>query len=360
MKEDKAYIVRKIMTMITCIAIIVTVGLTIIGFQSKSVTINYYGSVIKIKTMSNTIEGLLMQNNIYIDEKAVVYPNIETRIKDNMEIKIYSEEEYAILEIDKYIELATTNVTEKIVQEIQYIDYKTEQKSNSSKDRGTSKTLKDGEQGQRTITYAITYNGDKEIAKTTLNEEVTKEVVNKIIEVGTKVTTSSRNGTISPKPSASDFEVDAGFKQYNIKLSVEKQKYAYNMCKKYGVEYELLLALMYVESGYNAKATGSGGAIGMCQIMSSNLSYLRRNIGTTNLYDPYQNIKAGAYWLSRYIKSWSNEATGETLYLHALNSYNWGEGGYRRYLRKGNNASSWYYGKRIVAIKNRLIANGGL
>lgn len=359
MKEDKIYVLRKVLTMIACITIIVTVGFAIIGFQSKSVTINYYGSVIKIKTMSNTIEGLLMQNDIYIDEKAVVYPSIETRIKNNMEIKIYSEEEFASLELEKYTELATNKITERIIEEIQYIDYKTEKKSNSNKLRGETKVLKKGEQGQKTTTYAVVYENDKEVAKVKIKQEITKEVVNKVIEVGTKATTTSRSGTVNNKPSSADFEVDEGFRAYNIKLSTEKQKYAYNMCKKYGVNYELFLALMYVESGYNANAVG-GGAIGMCQIMSSNLSYLRRNIGTTSLYDPYQNIKAGAYWLSRYIKSWSNEASGETLELHALNSYNWGEGGYRSYLRKGNSASSWYYGKRVVAIKNRLIANGGL
>lgn len=360
MKEDKIYMLRKIMTMITCIVIVVTVGLIVIGFQSKSVTIDYYGTVIKVKTMSNTIEGLLMQNDIYIDEKAVVYPSVETRIENNMEIKIYSEEEYATLELDKYVEVAKTNVTEKIVEEIQYIDYKTEKKSNSSKARGTSKILKKGEQGQKVITYVVTYDGDKEIAKTALNEKVTKEAVSKVVEVGTKVTASSRSGGSVSRPAASELEVDSGFKQYDIKLSVDKQKYAYNMCKRYGVNYELFLALMYVESGYNSKSTGSGGSVGMCQIMNSNLSYLNKRIGTTNLYDPYQNIKAGAYWLSRYIKSWSDESSGETLEMNVLNSYNWGEGGYRNYLAKGNSASSWYYGKKIVSIKNKLIANGGL
>lgn len=358
MKEDKIYMLRKTLTMLTCIIIIVTVGLAIIRFQSKSVTIDYYGSIIEVKTMSNTIEGLLMQNDIYIDETAVVYPSVDTRIENNMKIKIYSEEQTALLDLNKYVEVASSNIKEKISVETQLIDFKTEQKSNAKKARGTKNVLQKGEKGEKTTVYVVTYEGEKQVAKAALSEKVTKEAVKQVVEVGTKVTSVSRGE--SYRPTEAELIVDANFRQYNIKLSAEKQKYAYNMCKRYGVNYELFLALMYVESGYNAKATGGGGSAGMCQIMPANLSHLRRKIGVTNLYDPYQNIKAGAYWLSRYVKSWSDEASGETLELHALNSYNWGEGGYRNYLARGNSASSWYYGRRIVALKNKLIANGGL
>lgn len=358
MKEDKIYMFRKIFTMITCIAIIVTVGLTIINFQSKSVTIDYYGRVIEIKTMSNTVEGLLMQNDIYIDEAAVVYPSVDSRLEDNMQIKIYAEEEIALLDINSYVEIASNNVFEKIVEETSLIDYETEKKSNASKNRGTQTVLQKGEKGEKVTVSVVTYEDEKQVAKATLSETVTKEAKSQIVEVGTKVVKTSRGKTYTP--TAKDLTVDSGFKKYNIKLSEDKQKYTYNMCKKYGVNYELMLALMYVESGYNSNAKGSGGSAGLCQIMPANLSYLKKKVGVTNLYDPYQNIKAGTYWLSRYLKSWSDEASGETLELHALNSYNWGEGGYRKYLKKGNNASSWYYGKKIVSIKNKLIANGGL
>ena len=131
------------------------------------------------------------------------------------------------------------------------------------------------------------------------------------------------------------------------------------MCKKYGVPYTKFLAMIYVESGFNKNARSSTG-YGMCQINPSNLTYLYKKIGTTNLMDPYQNIKAGAYWLSRYFKSWSNSCSGDTLSLNALNSYNWGEGAYRNYLKKGNTATSWYYGTKVLSIANKLETNGGL
>jgi len=357
LNEDKLYVLRKIAVMITCMLIIVTVGLGIISFQSKKVTINYYGNIIKVTTMSNTIEGLLMQNNIYIDEKAVVYPGVDNRIRNNMEIKIYSETEVAMLDIGEYRLEVANNIVEKKEEHVRYTDYASEKKSNATKARGTTSILKKGEKGQIIETYIVKYKNDKEIAKTLLNEKTIKEPVTQILEVGTNATMVSRSSEY--RISEEDLIVDSGFKKYNIKLSTDLQKYTYNMCKKYKVEYEMMLALMRVESGYNTNSVGAG-AYGLCQISGGNLSYLRRNIGTTNLMDPYQNIKAGTYWLSRYINSWSNEAKGEVLSLHALNSYNWGEGRYRQYLKKGNSATSWYYGKRVLAIRDKLIENGGL
>lgn len=357
MKEDKIYMLRKIAVMVTCIVVFVTVGLVVVNFQSKSVTINYYGEEIQVNTMSNTIEGMLMQNGIYIDEKAVVYPNVETRIEDNMEIKIYTEDELAKLDLEAYKAEVKTGITEKLIEEIQYISYKTVEKSNANKARGTTSTLQKGTKGEKQVVYTVQYDGEKQVAKTIISETVTKEAVERVVEVGTKVTTVSRGNTI--RVTAADLKVDSGFVKYNIKLSEKLQKYAYNMCKKYGVPYTTFLALMKVESGFRTNAKSSTG-YGLCQINPSNLSYLNRKIGTTDLFDPYQNIKAGAYWLSRYYKSWKDEAKGERLSLHALNSYNWGEGNYRRYLKKGNDAYSWYYGTKVLNTAAKLEKNGGL
>ena len=344
--------------MVTCIVIFVTVGLVIVNFQSKSVTIDYYGQKIKVNTMSNTIEGMLMQNSIYIDEKAVVYPNVETRITNNMEIKIYSEDELATLDINAYKKEVSNYNTEKLINEIQYIDYTTVKKTNAKVERGNTSTIQKGTKGEKQVVYTVTYDSQgNEVAKNIISESITKDPVNKVVEVGTKVTTVSRSNYT--RVSASALKVDSNFKKYNIKLSEDLQKYAYNMCKKYGVPYIIFLAMMKVESGYRTNAKSSTG-YGLCQINPSNLSYLNRKIGTTNLMDPYQNIKAGAYWLSRYYKSWKKTTSGETLSLHALNSYNWGEGNYRSYLKRGNTASSWYYGTKVLSVAAKLEKNGGL
>ena len=351
---------RKLAVMCTCMVVFVTVGLVVVNFQTKSVIINYYGETKVVNTMSNTVEGLLMQNNILIDEKAIVYPNVETLLKDNMEIRIYSENEVAMLDLSEYRAKVTVGQTERLIEEIQYIDYEKIEKSNASVYRGTKTTLQQGEDGQKRVLYTARYDADANLVSTNVITEVIEKVpVDQIVEVGTKIIPTSRYNTA--RITAKDLEVDANFKKYDIKLAVNYQKFAYNMCKKYNVPYLVFLGLMRVESNYRTEAKSSTG-YGICQINPSNLAYLNKKLGTTDLFDPYQCIQAGAYWLSRYYNSWDDSVTGEILDLHALNSYNWGEGAYRKYLKAeaGRDAYSWYYGKRVLKYAKLIEKNGGL
>ena len=157
-----------------------------------------------------------------------------------------------------------------------------------------------------------------------------------------------------------DLAVDSNFKLYNIGLGADYQRYAYTMAKKYGIPYETFIALMYVESGFNFNSISSTDDYGICQINACNYNYLNRNIGITDLLNPYDNIKAGAFWLGRYYKSWSKNCSGELLERNALNAYNFGDIGYRNYLRAGGTAYSWRYANKVMEVKAKLIANGGL
>lgn len=360
MKEDRIYMLRKITVMLTCMVVFVTVGLVVVNFQAKTVTIDYYGEKIQVNTMSNTVEGMLMQNGIYIDEKAIVYPNVETILKDNMEIKIYSEDEVATLELSEYRAKVTVGQTEKIIEEVQYIDFEKVQKSNANVNRGVTKVLQKGVNGQKTVIYTARYDTTNKVVSTNvISETIDVEPITQITEVGTKVVSTARYS--AGRITAADLKVDSGFVKYNINLSLNLQKFAYNMCKKYNVPYLIFLGLMKVESNFRTEAKSSTG-YGICQINPSNLSYLNKKLGTTDLFDPYQCIQAGAFWLSRYYNSWKKTTSGEELDLHALNSYNWGEGRYRTYLsaEKGRNAYSWFYGTKVLGYAKKIKTNGGL
>jgi len=357
-KKDNIYVIRKIAVMITCMVIFVTVGLVVVNFQAKVVTLNYYGQEMQITTMSNTVEGMLMQNGIYIDEKALVYPSVDTRLKDNMRISIYTEDTRALLNLDEYVKASSNNVKEVFVSKNEVVEFEVEEKANASVARGALKTIQAGEAGEKNVKYTIKYVDDKEIATNVIEEITIKEVENQIIEVGTSVSTVSRSSV--NRVTSSDLAVDSNFKLYNIGLGADYQRYAYNMAKKYGVPYETFIALMYVESGFNFKSVSATNDYGICQINISNYNYLNRNIGITDLLNPYDNIKAGAYWLGRYYKSWSKNCSGELLERNALNAYNFGDVGYRNYLKAGGTAYTWRYANKVIEVKARLIANGGL
>lgn len=357
-EKNNIYILKKISVMIMCMVVFVTVGLVVVNFQSKVVTLDYYGREIQIVTMSNTVEGMLMQNGIYIDERAVVYPSLDNRIEDNMIVKVYIEDTNAKLDIDSYIKSANSTITEKIVKDTCLVEFEVEKKNNASVARGQITTLQSGEAGQKDIIYTVQYLDGKEIAKNIINDTVIKEPQSQIIEVGTSVSTVSRSSV--NRVTADDFAVDSGFKFYNIKLSADLQRYTYNMCKRYGVPYETMLALMYVESGYNTNSISSTNDYGICQINMCNYYYLNRNLGVTDLLNVYDNIKAGTFWIARYYKSWGKYYSGELLERNALNAYNFGDAGYRNYLNNGGTAYTWRYANKVMDAKARLLENGGL
>ena len=64
MKEDKAFIVRKLLTIVSLVLIFATAGLLAITTQLKTITLDYYGNVKTIKTLASSVDGFLLQNKI--------------------------------------------------------------------------------------------------------------------------------------------------------------------------------------------------------------------------------------------------------------------------------------------------------
>ncbi len=357
MKEDKAYIVRKTLVVITLILIFATIGLLLMTSQIKTVTLNYFGDIKEVNTVSSTVQSFLLQNKIVVTDEMNVTPSLDTKITKGTEIKITAKNELSKLDIESMTEGYNPTVA-KIVEVVDIIEYSQETKDNASVDRGVTSVIQEGKNGEKVTRYLIKYSGDTEIYKSELDSQITSEPQNKVIEVGTKlnVIASRSSSVVIP----SEIIVDSGFKQYNINLSLEQQKYSYNMCQKYGIQYELFLAMMYKESGYNANAIGAGVSYGLCQIHVSNHTKLRNTLGISNFLDPYDNITAGAYMLALYFSSAYKMSDDQaTIEKYALNSYNMGEAAYySSCYSKGIVDRS--YSTSIRSIRDRLIANGGL
>lgn len=357
MNNDKAHILRKTLVIVTMILIFTTVGLFLVSMNVKTVTFDYYGDIKNIKTMSNTVEGFLMQNKIYIEDNAIVEPSRESSITDGINIKIYSTNELAKINIEE-LKAEFNPVVAKIEEVIETIPFEEETKDNPTMNRGTSKTIQEGVEGQRSIKYLVKYNKNQEIYRAELSNEIVSEATNKVIEVGTKLNLSASRSALVQ--SIGTTQLDEGFKQYNIKLPVEQQQYAYNVCKKYGVQYELFLAIMYKESGFNRYAVGGGNSYGLCQIHVSNFSNLRSRLGISDFTDPYDNMTAGAYLLSLYFGSAKKAVSDwDAIETYALNSYNMGEGVYVRNCYS-QGILHRAYSNSVKSIRNTIIANGGI
>ena len=75
MEKDKAYKIRKTFIVITLILLFATAGLLVISTNVKTVTIDYYGQKTSVKTLSDTVDGFLLQNKVYVNENSTVEPS---------------------------------------------------------------------------------------------------------------------------------------------------------------------------------------------------------------------------------------------------------------------------------------------
>lgn len=73
--------------------------------------------------------------------------------------------------------------------------------------------------------------------------------------------------------------------------------------QKYGVNENLIKAVIKTESNFNPNVVSSAGAKGLMQIMPSNF----KNLGITNPFDIYENINGGTKLLKEYMDKYSGD-----------------------------------------------------
>jgi hypothetical protein len=97
---------------------------------------------------------------------------------------------------------------------------------------------------------------------------------------------------------------------------------------QFGIPEDWIWAVMRVESAGNPRAVSSAGATGLMQIMPGTWAVLRTRYGLgTNVYDPRDNIMAGAAYLREM-----HDRYGP---VGMLAAYNAGPGRYEDYLKRG-------------------------
>ena len=110
---------------------------------------------------------------------------------------------------------------------------------------------------------------------------------------------------------------------YPLKYREEIFKYS----EEYGLEAALIFAMVKTESGFNAHAVSSAGAVGLMQLTAETGVYIadKMKIVKYDLTDADTNIKFGCYYV-KYLKAqFSEERT-------AIAAYNAGEGNVKRWL----------------------------
>lgn len=124
---------------------------------------------------------------------------------------------------------------------------------------------------------------------------------------------------------------------FSFAITIQKES------KQYNLDWELVLAIIKVESEFDIRAVSCKGAIGLMQVMPGTAKWVSGKLGLKyrgpgSLCDPDYNIKLGIHYLSMMYQKYGNLE-------EALVAYNRGPTGLARYVHRGNDLSAGYLEK---------------
>ena len=183
----------------------VILGISVLAGSAKLNSINIKFSnnqEITVITSKTKVSDILDENHIVLEENETVTPGLDKEITNTKTIIITLKgnepakvSENIKTEINKEQILEDyTNITEKIETVIEEITFETITKDVSNGSATTRNAIiQQGKNGQKKVTYKISYKDDIEILREELSSEIIKEPVNKIVQVQTKSIITSRS-----------------------------------------------------------------------------------------------------------------------------------------------------------------------
>ena len=150
---------------------------------------------------------------------------------------------------------------------------------------------------------------------TSLSVIMYKEITHKPPIVQTKTETIVH--MVSDPIIRGNFELEA--KEINSSLNKSKLKhlliYVNALCDDYGVNYEMVKAVIQTESSWDHKAVSESGAIGLMQILPST-AWDEFKTPKEDLFDPYVNVTVGIKYLAHLNNHFDDMDATLTAYSH--------------------------------------------
>lgn len=113
---------------------------------------------------------------------------------------------------------------------------------------------------------------------------------------------------------------EPGWFRREIPLDREIQEALHEACVEFGTYYEVMLALIERETGFVSRMGDGGDSYGLCQIQPRWWDELLSEIGTDNLMDEKQNVRAGCAVMAHLVQTYGDLEP-------ALTAYNTGKPG---------------------------------
>lgn len=195
--------IKKIIIAGTIFSIILGISVFAGNVKLNSVNIKFSNNQeITVLTAKTKISDILQENHIVIEENETVTPGIDSEITNTKTIVISLKGEEPIkiaekttTEINKEQILEEyTNITEKIETVVEEIPFETVTKDVSNGAATTrNAVIQYGKNGEKKVTYKVTYKEDEELSREKLSEEIIKNPVDKIVQVQSKSVITSRS-----------------------------------------------------------------------------------------------------------------------------------------------------------------------
>lgn len=116
---------------------------------------------------------------------------------------------------------------------------------------------------------------------------------------------------------------ESGYFRSDIPLDGETQAYLRAACEESGVTYELALAVIWKETGYQNVIGDSGNSVGYMQVQPRWHQERMNRLGVDDLSDPYGNFRVGCDYLAELLRKYDTDK--------ALTAYNTGKPGNSAY-----------------------------
>lgn len=138
---------------------------------------------------------------------------------------------------------------------------------------------------------------------------------------------------------------DLDFVPLQCDMPQEEQEFLFYLCNGYNIDFCLVMAMIQVESEFNASVVSTTNDYGLMQINEANHDWLTNALGVTDYLDPYQNMRAGCYILRKLFERYQDTEL-------VLMCYNMGENGASRLWK--NSIYSTDYTEKVLNWQHRF------